>query len=268
MNKAAEQGLTLKQEIFCNEYMLDLNGKQAATRAGYSKKSAKAIASQNLAKPIVREKVENLKAIRNKDLQINAQWVLQKAINVIEQAEREGNLSAAIMGLRLVSLYTGGFETGDKLKISQRAIEHADISEESKKEMQGGVLANVIQGQKQESEEQAKEMKRFLEQGKLLGRNLLLAEQKAAEVEHSPEVRQLLEDVILHKSDSREAKEERERERKRFLKVGRAEGRREVLAEMQEQQQDGKKSKALKTLLDRFMLNQNDGKNAESSRKD
>lgn len=45
--------LTPKQKKFCEEYLIDLNGKQAAIRAGYSKNSAEAIASENLRKPYV-----------------------------------------------------------------------------------------------------------------------------------------------------------------------------------------------------------------------
>jgi phage terminase small subunit len=47
--------LTAKEKRFCEEYMIDLNGTQAAIRAGYSSKSAKVIASQNLTKLNLRQ---------------------------------------------------------------------------------------------------------------------------------------------------------------------------------------------------------------------
>jgi phage terminase small subunit len=43
--------LTAKQAQFIDEYMVSLNGTQAAIRAGYSRKTARAIASENLRKP-------------------------------------------------------------------------------------------------------------------------------------------------------------------------------------------------------------------------
>lgn len=46
---------TAKQVIFANEYLIDLNGTQAAIRAGYSENSARQIASENLSKPYIRE---------------------------------------------------------------------------------------------------------------------------------------------------------------------------------------------------------------------
>ena len=45
--------MTPKEIKFCQEYLIDLNGTQAAIRAGYSKRSAKEIASENLTKPII-----------------------------------------------------------------------------------------------------------------------------------------------------------------------------------------------------------------------
>jgi len=48
--------LNAKQQRFCEEYIKDLNGTQAAIRAGYSKKTAYVIAYENLRKPeIVKE---------------------------------------------------------------------------------------------------------------------------------------------------------------------------------------------------------------------
>jgi hypothetical protein len=46
-----KSGLTAKQAKFVEEYCIDQNGTQAALRAGYSEKTAYAIASENLRKP-------------------------------------------------------------------------------------------------------------------------------------------------------------------------------------------------------------------------
>ena len=52
--------LTNKQILFCQEYVVDLNATAAAIRAGYSKKSAKVIGSENLTKPDIKDKIEEL----------------------------------------------------------------------------------------------------------------------------------------------------------------------------------------------------------------
>lgn len=57
--------LTAKEEKFCYEYCIDLNATQAAIRAGYSKKTARVIGSQNLSKLYIQseinQKLSNLK---------------------------------------------------------------------------------------------------------------------------------------------------------------------------------------------------------------
>jgi phage terminase small subunit len=49
----ADKGLTPRQRRFVDEYLCDLNGKQAAIRAGYSPKTAEVQASQTLRIPKV-----------------------------------------------------------------------------------------------------------------------------------------------------------------------------------------------------------------------
>ena len=50
--------LTAKQEAFCREYLIDLNGTQAAIRAGYSEKSAPSIGEENLNRPEIMERIQ------------------------------------------------------------------------------------------------------------------------------------------------------------------------------------------------------------------
>jgi len=54
--------LTPKQSRFIDEYMIDLNGTQAAIRAGYSKKTAGAIGVENLRKPLIAAEVAKRQA--------------------------------------------------------------------------------------------------------------------------------------------------------------------------------------------------------------
>lgn len=68
--------LTEKQERFCQEYMKDLNGTQAAIRAGYAENSAQEQSSRLLSKDIVWRRVEELKAAQSKRVQISADEIL------------------------------------------------------------------------------------------------------------------------------------------------------------------------------------------------
>ncbi len=73
--------LTDKQRTFCEEYMIDLNATQAAIRAGYSEKTAKDIACENLAKPNIQEYLAELKGKRSDKLEIDSTKVLQELLN-------------------------------------------------------------------------------------------------------------------------------------------------------------------------------------------
>ncbi|HCJ7330187.1 terminase small subunit [Enterobacter hormaechei] len=74
--------LTDKQEMFCREYLIDLNATQAAIRAGYSAKTANRTASENLSKPDVKSRIAELKTQRNDLVGINATYVLNRLVEI------------------------------------------------------------------------------------------------------------------------------------------------------------------------------------------
>ena len=76
--------LTDKQEMFCREYLIDLNATQAAIRAGYSEKTANEQGAQNLAKLSIQNRISDLKLQRNKQVNIDAGYVLRRLIEIDE----------------------------------------------------------------------------------------------------------------------------------------------------------------------------------------
>lgn len=76
--------LTDKQEMFCREYLIDLNASQAAIRAGYSAKTANRIGSENLSKPDIAKRIIELKSARNERVEINADYVLRRLVEIDE----------------------------------------------------------------------------------------------------------------------------------------------------------------------------------------
>ena len=54
--------LTNRQKKFCHEYLVDLNATQAAIRAGYREKTARVIGAENLTKPYIKARIEELQA--------------------------------------------------------------------------------------------------------------------------------------------------------------------------------------------------------------
>lgn len=80
--KPKKEVLTDKQELFCQEYMKDLNGRQAAIRAGYSQDSATEIAYEHLIKPHIQNYIQELKAKRAEKLEISAEKVLAELAKI------------------------------------------------------------------------------------------------------------------------------------------------------------------------------------------
>ncbi|QPW26486.1 terminase small subunit [Edwardsiella ictaluri] len=74
--------LTPKQELFCREYLKDLNATQAAIRAGYSEKTARSVGCENLTKPDISDRISELKADRNEQVSIDAAYVLRRLTEI------------------------------------------------------------------------------------------------------------------------------------------------------------------------------------------
>ncbi len=77
--------MTPKQSLFVIEYLKDLNGTQAAIRAGYSEASANQIASENLGKPYIKKAIEDQMRWRAARAGITADYVLELMREISER---------------------------------------------------------------------------------------------------------------------------------------------------------------------------------------
>lgn len=120
--------LTAKQEMFCKEYLIDLNGTQAAIRAGYSEGTAKEIASENLTKPNIQEYLTEIKAKREEKLSIDAQWVLAQAIYHHKQLSDRNENKDALKALDLIGRHINvkAFDKGVDLN---QKVEHSVVAD-------------------------------------------------------------------------------------------------------------------------------------------
>ena len=73
-----ERKLTNKQARFVEEYLVDLNATQAAIRAGYAEGSARQIAAENMAKPVISAMIAEAQAQMAERTEITADRVLQE----------------------------------------------------------------------------------------------------------------------------------------------------------------------------------------------
>lgn len=67
-----------RRELFCREYLKDLNGAQSAIRAGYSRDNARQQAHELLNEAEVQDRVAELAAARNEKFEIQAVDVLRE----------------------------------------------------------------------------------------------------------------------------------------------------------------------------------------------
>ncbi len=93
--------LTAKQQAFCEEYLIDLNATQAAIRAGYKPDNARQVASENLSKVDIADKISELQAKRSAKTEITAEWVLRGIKENTLKAEQDDNLAMAFKGYEL-----------------------------------------------------------------------------------------------------------------------------------------------------------------------
>lgn len=71
--------MTPKQILFIREFMIDLNGTQAAIRAGYAEESAHVEANRLLSNANIASVITEMQANRAATVGIDAAWVLKRA---------------------------------------------------------------------------------------------------------------------------------------------------------------------------------------------
>mgnify|MGYP002508964651 CR=1 FL=1 len=100
--------LTPKQAAFVHEYLVDLNATQAAIRAGYSEKTARSVAAENLAKPNIQQAIQEARDAREKRSMITVEWVLAQIASIAqdEEAQQRDRLKA----LELLGKHLGMWE--------------------------------------------------------------------------------------------------------------------------------------------------------------
>ena len=132
--------LTKKRQRFCEEYLIDLCGTQAAIRAGYSVETAGSIASELLTIPEVRARIETAMAARSRRVGVNADRVLQElgkvafinAVDVInmndatlaDDADRDDTAAIASVKVKTFPTEAGeGIEREIRLADKLKALE-------------------------------------------------------------------------------------------------------------------------------------------------
>jgi phage terminase small subunit len=120
-NKALKRPLTPKQQMFVREYLIDLNGTQAAIRAGYSAKTARQIAEETLSKPYIIEAVQAGMDRRAKKINLTGDDILANIARLAQKAEDMDDTSNALRANELLGkhlkLFTDKVEQSGNIQL-------------------------------------------------------------------------------------------------------------------------------------------------------
>ena len=120
--------LTDRQERFVIEYLACANGAEAARAAGYSERTARQMANENLTKPYIVSAIEAKRSELMADKEDKVAWLIGK---LEAEATAEGNTdSTRVRALELLLKVHGGFAPEKTAITSFDGTFLADLEEE------------------------------------------------------------------------------------------------------------------------------------------
>ena len=88
------KAFTKKQQLFCDEYLIDFNATRAAKDAGYSKKTAYSIGQENLKKPEIQKYLAKRMKERKERVEIDQDFVLDAIVETITMNRQRTKINA------------------------------------------------------------------------------------------------------------------------------------------------------------------------------
>lgn len=126
-----------KQIRFVSEYLVDLNGAGAAVRAGYSRNSARQIATRLLSKVHIRALVQEKQKETEERLQIRRDDIVRGLLKAAQEAKERGSPMGMIAAYREIGKMLGYY--------NQPIIsDPQDLNEDQVRAMSGKELKALI----------------------------------------------------------------------------------------------------------------------------
>ena len=175
-----ENGLNERQEKFCQEYAIDLNGTQSAIRAGYSEKTSYSIAYNLLKKVEIQQRIKEIQSDLQKATGLTAirilnehkkiafssiahlhdTWIERKDFDKLTKAEKDSIKSISTKVLKAQNIGTKDepeivdieyvkIELWDKQKSLDSIANLLGLNAPIKNEVDtGGLVVNFVSGKK------------------------------------------------------------------------------------------------------------------------
>jgi len=127
--------LNHRQLLFITEYQKDLNGTQAAIRAGYSEHSAESVAKQLLRRKPVLDAVSKAMEDKAKRNKLSATWIIKRLIREAVGKGPDTTAASRVKALELLAKHIGMLK--EKIELTGRdggPIETVGMSDEERLE--------------------------------------------------------------------------------------------------------------------------------------
>lgn len=102
--------LTPRQERFADEFVLCGNATEAARRSGYSERTARQIASENLSKPVIRARIQALQQAQADQWEITRQDIISAVLGAVQMAREQRAPAVMVRGLVEIARMMGFYE--------------------------------------------------------------------------------------------------------------------------------------------------------------
>ena len=120
------RGMTAKQTLFVQEYLVDLNATQAAIRAGYKPKNAFQTGAENLKKPKIAELVQEALAERAERTGVTQDMVIEGLLKEAKLYDEDASHGARVTAWTNLGKHLGMFK--DKLEVSGKVDHEHKVS--------------------------------------------------------------------------------------------------------------------------------------------
>ena len=136
-----ERELTVKQKRFADYYIEFGNASEAAIKAGYSEKTAKEIASENLTKPNIKRYIEETMAKKDKEAIASQDEILAYLTDVMRGKKKEQTLIGMGMGEQGITEIDVGSK--DRIKAAELLGKRYGMWTE-KVDINGAMMVNIV----------------------------------------------------------------------------------------------------------------------------
>lgn len=136
--------LTARQARFVDEYLLSGNGAEAARLAGYSAKTARQMATENLSKPAIQAAIQAREDATASQLELTRQAVIGELQGAIALAREQQNPMAMISGWREIAKMCG-FYASERVAVELSAASRGRRTRYE--EMDDDTLFRIAMGQ-------------------------------------------------------------------------------------------------------------------------